>query len=98
MITIITILTIIIITVIAIIAIITISTISTTITIITIITMVTTKIRIRITIILPPSSTNRVEQGLSPHGDIEGDVEVRLVAAGVKLHIPDKRECKTSAF
>ena len=36
------------------------------------------------------SSTCRVEQGLSPHGDVEGDIKVRLVAAGVKLHISGK--------
>ena len=30
----------------------------------------------------------RVEQGLPPHGDVEGDVQVGLVAAGVELHIP----------
>ena len=29
-----------------------------------------------------------VEQGLPPHGDVEGDVQVGLVAAGVELHIP----------
>ena len=36
---------------------------------------------------LPPSFTYSVEQGFSPHGDIEGDVKVRLVTASVKLHI-----------
>ena len=36
---------------------------------------------------LPPSCTYSVEQGFSPHGDIEGDVKVRLVTAGVELHI-----------
>ena len=30
----------------------------------------------------------RVEQGLPPHGDVEGDVQVGLVAARVELHIP----------
>ena len=32
--------------------------------------------------------TYRVEQGLPPYGDVEGDVEVGLVAARVELHIP----------
>ena len=30
---------------------------------------------------------HRVEEGLTPHGDVECYVEVRLIAAGVKLHI-----------
>ena len=29
-----------------------------------------------------------VEQGLPPHGDVEGDVQVRLVTASVELDIP----------
>ena len=29
-----------------------------------------------------------VEEGLPPHGDVEGDVEVRLVTAGVELDVP----------
>ena len=33
-------------------------------------------------------STYSVEQGFSPHRDIEGDVKVRLVTASVELHIP----------
>ena len=36
---------------------------------------------------LLPSFTYSVEQGFSPHRDIEGDVKVRLVAASVELHI-----------
>ena len=31
---------------------------------------------------------HRVEQGLPPHGDVEGDVEVGLVAARVEFYIP----------
>ena len=34
------------------------------------------------------STDYRVEQRLPPHGDVEGDVQVGLVAAGVELHIP----------
>ena len=30
----------------------------------------------------------RVEQGLPPHGDVEGDVQVGLVTARVDLNIP----------
>ena len=37
--------------------------------------------------------TYRVEQGLPPHGDVEGDVEVGLVAARVELHIPSYILC-----
>ena len=37
--------------------------------------------------------TYRVEQGLPPHGDVEGDVEVGLVAARVELHIPSHILC-----
>ena len=29
-----------------------------------------------------------VEESLPPHGYVEGDVEVRLVTAGVELHVP----------
>ena len=39
-----------------------------------------------------PSPTHSVEQGLPPHGDVEGDVEVRLVTAGVELDIPLGRD------
>ena len=28
-----------------------------------------------------------VEEGLPPHGDVEGDVQIRLVTAGVELDI-----------
>ena len=28
-----------------------------------------------------------VEQGLTPHGDVEGDVQVWLITAGVKLDV-----------
>ena len=34
----------------------------------------------------------RVEQGFPPHGDVEGDVQVGLIAAGVELHIPEMYE------
>ena len=30
-----------------------------------------------------------VEQGLPPHGDVEGDVQVGLLAARVELDVPD---------
>ena len=30
---------------------------------------------------------DRVEEGLPPHGDVEGDVQVRLVTTGVELDI-----------
>ena len=33
-----------------------------------------------------------VEESLPPHGDVEGDVQVGLVAAGVELHIPEMYE------
>ena len=33
-----------------------------------------------------------VEEGLPPHGDVEGDVEVRLVTAGVELDVPLGRD------
>ena len=32
-----------------------------------------------------------VEQGLPPHRDVEGDVQVRLLAARVELDVPDRR-------
>jgi hypothetical protein len=31
---------------------------------------------------------DRVEEGLATHGDVEGDVEVRLVTARVELDVP----------
>lgn len=31
---------------------------------------------------------NRVKEGLPSHGDVEGDVEVGLVAARIKLFVP----------
>ena len=34
------------------------------------------------------SNSYRVKQCFPPHGDIEGDVKVGLVAASVELHIP----------
>ena len=33
-----------------------------------------------------------VEQRLPPHCDVEGDVQVGLIAAGVELHIPEMYE------
>lgn len=35
---------------------------------------------------------HRVEEGLPPHRDVERDVQVRLVAAGVKLLVSAKKE------
>ena len=32
-----------------------------------------------------------VEEGLPPHGDVEGDVQVGLVTARVELHVPDDK-------
>ena len=32
----------------------------------------------------------RVEKCFPPHGDVEGDVQVRLVTAGVELDVPEK--------
>ena len=33
---------------------------------------------------------HRVEQRLPPHGDVEGDVQVRFLTAGVELDIPHR--------
>ena len=33
----------------------------------------------------------RVKQCLPPHGDVEGDVEIGLVATSVELHIPERK-------
>ena len=33
-----------------------------------------------------------VEESLPPHGDVEGDVQVRFLTAGVELDIPDCRD------
>ena len=35
-----------------------------------------------------------VEQGLPPHGDVEGDVQVGLVTARVELHIPGEERMR----
>ena len=32
-----------------------------------------------------------VEESLPPHGDVEGDVQVRFLTAGVELDIPHSR-------
>ena len=34
-----------------------------------------------------------VEEGLPPHGDVEGDVQVGLVTAGVELDVPVNKNC-----
>jgi hypothetical protein len=41
---------------------------------------------------------HRVEKRLSAHGDVERDIQVRLVAARVELLVPALRHTQKSAF
>ena len=39
-----------------------------------------------------------VEQSLPPHGDVEGDVQVGLVAARVDLHVPEDSQLSVGSL
>ena len=41
-----------------------------------------------------PIQTHSVEQGLSPHRDVESDVKVRLVTARVELDVSENHFCQ----